>query len=145
MKVPYLLPYLLSLGYAWITAAECAFKRTLPMTATKPTQGIAVGYPGRDKSRGLIHPTSQSRSLQPFWQGLAVQQCSGANQHQTEVSWEALNKSLPLPLASPCLQKMHLPSPTQLLFFFSFSCHSFSPAESWYLCLYLVTQLRVSC
>lgn len=66
MKVPYLLPYLLSLGYAWITAAECAFKRTLPMTATKPTQGIAVGYPGRDKSRGLIHPTSQSRSLQPF-------------------------------------------------------------------------------
>lgn len=101
MKVPYLLPYLLSLGYAWITAAERAFKRTLPMTATKPTQGIAAGYPGRDKSCGLMHPTSQSRSLQPFRQGLAEQQCSGANQHQTEVGWEVLNKSLPLPPASP--------------------------------------------
>lgn len=43
MKVPCLLPYLVSLGHAQVRAAECAFQRTLPVTATKPTQGVSGG------------------------------------------------------------------------------------------------------
>jgi len=78
MKVPCLLLYSLSLGHARITAAEHALKRTLPMAATKPMQGITAGYHGRDRSWGLTHAASQSGTLQPVRDSLTEQHCSGA-------------------------------------------------------------------
>lgn len=114
MKVPCLLPYLVSLGHAQVRAAECAFQRTLPVTATKPTQGVSGG--------ALDGTLGQELGGHRQWQ------CP-AEPSQRQVGWEPLNHLFPFPRRIPFLSSPQLRV-------FSFSCHSFSPVESWCWCLF---------